>query len=134
MKLIKLLRDVIIAPHGVTDISHSIQTNNQLNLLKINTFMIGGTNFIINNYNYDDILNLLFFASTIIHFRHDMPEINKVNISKLTLSTLLVLYSPLIGLNLFSLYMGLIHVPRHYVKCNKFVKPYAKYLIMSILT
>ena len=40
MKLIKFLRDVIIAPHGVTDVSHSIQTNNQLNLLKALTLVI----------------------------------------------------------------------------------------------
>tara|TARA_B100001175_G_C19432818_1_gene602036 strand:- start:120 stop:659 length:540 start_codon:yes stop_codon:yes gene_type:complete len=120
MKLIKLLRDVIIAPHGVTDISHSIQTNNQLNLLKINTFMIGGTNFIINNYNYDDILNLLFFASTIIHFRHDMPKININNyfIPRYLLCSLMILFFSVIGFDYLIYYMILFHVPNHY-KFNK---------------
>lgn len=136
MKIVSIFNGVVTVPHGITDLFHAHKYDNLSNLCKIYSGSIGliPLSAIIEKCNHNiHVLDLTFLLMSICHFRHDMPEINKANISKLTLSTLLVLSSPLIGLNLFSLYMGLIHVPRHYVKCNKFVKPYAKYLIMSIL-
>lgn len=117
MKLIKLFRDVIISPHGITDISHSIQTNNQINLLKINTLMLGSTSFIINPYNLDNMLNIIFLTSSIIHFSHDMPNLkfNQNYISKYLLSTLLFFILNFIGLDFIIYYMVIIHVPNHYI-------------------
>ena len=91
--------------------------NYTFNLLKINTLMVGSTNFIINPYNLDNILNIIFLTSSIIHFSHDMPHLkfNQNYISKYLLATLLFFSSCFIGLDLIIYYMVIIHVPNHYI-------------------
>ena len=123
MKLIKFLRDVIIAPHGVTDISHSIQTNNKFNLLAINGLMIGSTNLIINEYNLNNIIDFIFLTSSIIHFRHDMPNIiiNNQKIPNYLLCFILLLGIYFLNSDFIIYYMVLFHVPNHYNLNKSFV-------------
>lgn len=124
MKIIKFLRDVVIAPHGVTDISHSIQTNNQFNLLSINSLLIGSTNFIINEYRLDNMINIIFLISSIIHFRHDMPnfKINNIDIPRYILCSLMFISIYFLNHELIIYYMLFQHVPNHFKFNEKFIK------------
>jgi hypothetical protein len=64
----------IIAPHGITDITHSIQENKIKELLSIYS-ITNIANYYISyvNNNLQLLLNISFLYFSIIHFRHDMP-------------------------------------------------------------
>lgn len=122
MRIIPFLTKVFIAPHGITDIGHSIITNNSVNLLKIYGINFTLTN-IFNQYSFD-ILNLYFVLSTLIHFRHDMPTLFFDNIQVpryLLISCLLLLFYNFRNTNqdFILYYMIFIHVPNH-LKLNYF--------------
>jgi hypothetical protein len=138
MRMLSFFNGVITVPHGITDLFHAHKYDNIPNLCKIYTASLGLipiSNMIEQcNHNIHPI-EIIFFVLASSHFRHDMPEIKikDKQISRSILSSLLVLSTPLLGYNIFSLYMIFLHVPRHYLKCGKFLKPYINYLILSIV-
>lgn len=120
MKLILIARNLIIAPHGITDIGHSILTKNTNSLFKIY-----GSNFLVTNiiskhkYSYQ-IMNVLLFVSTVIHFRHDIPKITFNNIFIPRYIFIILLLGFTINYpNYLIYYMVLFHVPNHF-KLNNF--------------
>jgi hypothetical protein len=109
----------IIIPHGITDISHSLHTNNFKNLICINIcsyFCID----IFSKMELNILLNFLFFYFSIIHFKNDFIIIKKKKIiSTLFVMSLLFinrLFPFFIEIDIFLLYMSFIHVPLHYKK------------------
>ena len=121
MRIIPFVTNTIIAPHGITDLSHSIQTSNIPNLLKIYGLNFTLTNLIVNNFSINYINNILLIASSIVHFRHDFPKI-KINnniIPRFILSSLMILLFLHTNLNFLILYMTIIHVPNH-IRINFF--------------
>ena len=121
MKLIPFLTKIIIAPHGITDIGHSILTNNSKNLLKIYGINFSLTSLINQLNDSTDILNVLLFTFSIIHFRHDFPNIsiNDIQIPKYINASLLLILLNYVSSELLFYYMLLIHVPNHF-KLNIF--------------
>lgn len=121
MKIVPFLTKVIIAPHGITDIGHSILTNNTKNLLKIYGFNFTLTN-LITNINYiksNSIMNILLIISSFYHFKHDIKnlKINNINISNYIL--FFIIFFSLLKPELLIYYMTLIHIPNHF-KLNNF--------------
>lgn len=108
----------IIAPHGMTDLFHSQQYNKTKELLLMNAG-ITITSFILNNNDLSPILDSSFFLSSIVHFRHDMPNIKMI--PRYFLSTSLILLS-LQQPDLFFLYMIALHVPNHYKNNWKYIE------------
>ena len=108
----------IIVPHGVTDISHSLETNNFKKLLTINTISYFCTS-ILSKSDFEIITDLIFFYFSIIHFKNDFSLLKK----KKYLSSIFILLlfcinniSSSISLDIFFAYMSVIHVPFHYKK------------------
>ena len=103
MKLIPFLTKIIIAPHGITDIGHSILTNNSKNLLKIYGINFSLTSLINQLNDSTDISNVLLFTFSIIHFRHDFPNIfiNDIQIPKYINASLLLILLNLYHLNYY---------------------------------
>lgn len=122
-----IVNNVIIGPHGITDLLHAYHNNNMNSLINIYTgtsAMSVISELIHNDYSNIDISNGIFIISSILHFRHDIPEIKlgPVKISSIVLSSLFIILTPLIGKELFYIYMCFIHVPIHYMKCIDFIK------------
>ena len=123
----------IIAPHGITDLSHSIQENKVKELLSIYSITNIGS-FCISQFN-DNIkllLDISFLSLSIIHFRHDMPVIN--NTPKYLWSCLLLYISIIYNYDIFMLYMCLSHVPKHYLTNWKYIKKNKWFNIILITT
>lgn len=121
MKIVPFLSKVIIAPHGITDIGHSILTNNTKNLFKIYGLNFTFTN-LITNINYiksNNIMNILLIISSFFHFRHDIKnlKINNINVSNYIL--FFIIFFSLLQPELLIYYMTFIHVPNHF-KLNNF--------------
>jgi len=119
--------NTIIAPHGVTDIIHAIQTRNVGNLLKY----YGGA-ILCGEFCYlghiEPIWNSIFVVTSIIHFRHDFDKIFSISVPKpvsysLTISFLAIVNQQSL-LWPFFLYMIFVHVPNHYSKSYSFIKSY----------
>lgn len=132
-----LANGLIVAPHGITDLFHAFEYNNMLPLSQIYTSafsLIPISDTLMNYDNHFRLLDCVFILSAIIHFRHDMPKIsrNTNHIRQEWMSFLLIMLSPVVGMNIFSLYMIFHHVPRHYKKCWPLVQKYKKYMIVSI--
>ena len=132
-----LANGIIVAPHGITDLFHAIEYKNMIPLSQIYTssFSLIPISDILMNYdNHVRLLDVVFLLSAIIHFRHDMPSVSHNNnpIRRELLSTLLIMMSPLLGMNMFSLYMIFRHVPLHYKKCWPLVQKYKIPMILSI--
>ena len=121
MKLVPFLVKTVIAPHGITDIGHSIITNNTSNLLKIYGINFGITNLVIHNFDNNYIMTFFLVLSSIIHFRHDFPRINLNNFEipryLLACTSLLLFY--VLNPDLLIYYMVFFHVPNHF-KLNHF--------------
>lgn len=122
--LTKFIINTFIAPHGMTDLSHSIMTNNYSNLLKIQFGTLGFAT-ILNTVHLENINDILFLITTCIHFRDDFAVIKykNVEIPKLLTSSSFVIFclvidklplSITIGTDLLLLFMTFIHVPNHY--------------------
>jgi hypothetical protein len=108
--IIKNIINGVIAPHGMTDLIHAQQHQLVPQLLKINIGSVA-LSLICNQYN-EMVLNALFFMSSIIHFRHDMPQIKRI--PRFIWSSLLIFGLFFLHPELFILYMIAIHVPHHY--------------------
>lgn len=121
MKIIPFIVNTIISPHGITDLSHSLETENTNNLLKIYGINFTLSNFILNDICYDNFINSLLIASSIIHFRHDIPNIKykNYNIPKYIISFLLISFFVILKSDMIFYYMLFIHVPNHF-KLNNF--------------
>jgi hypothetical protein len=121
MKLIPFLTKIIIAPHGITDIGHSILTKNSINLLKIYGINLSLTSLINQLQNSIDISNILLLGFSIVHFRHDFPKssIFNIQIPKYIYSSLFLVSLNYVSSELLFYYMLLIHVPNHF-KLNNF--------------
>ena len=117
----------IIAPHGMTDLIHAQQNNYVNELYKINLLSIGSS--LISHQCMPQILNSMFFLSSIIHFRHDMPKIK--NIPRYLLSIIVIFGLFLFEPNFFLVYMCFLHVPNHYKLSWFFLK---KEKIRSLIT
>jgi hypothetical protein len=121
MKLIPFLTKIVIAPHGITDIGHSILTNNSMNLLKIYGMNFSLISIINQLQDSRDISNILLFGFSILHFRHDFPNfrINNIQIPKYIYASLFLILLNYISSELLFYYMIFIHVPNHF-KLNIF--------------
>lgn len=109
----------IIAPHGITDIIHSVNNNTTKKLLFINSATCSSSIFFNNDLFYDNGINIIFLLTSIIHFRHDMPYIS--NIPRYIISSILLL-SIYYNHDIFYLYMTCLHVPNHYKFNYKYIK------------
>lgn len=116
--IIKYLTQGVIAPHGMTDLIHAQQNNLSSQLYQINALSIVSS-LLLNKFN-QDILNDLFFLSSIIHFRHDMPKIMKL--PRYFLSFFMIFSFLFIKMDLFMYYMIFIHVPNHYKMSWSYLK------------
>lgn len=133
-----LANGLIVAPHGITDLFHAVEYNNMIPLSQIYTSafsLIPISDTLMSYDNHFRLLDFVFLLSAIIHFRHDMPHLiynKKKPIPPELMSSLLIMLSPILGMNIFSLYMIFHHVPLHYNKCWPLVQKYKKYMIISI--
>lgn len=133
MKLHSIFNGVMVAPHGITDLFHAVHYNNMDNLMKIYAglfFISESANIIQHRYPHCHILDALFLYGSAIHFQHDMPM--KKQIHPFLLSSIFISMTPVIGIDLFTLYMVLVHVPRHYYKTWIFIKHYRVEMLFLI--
>ncbi len=119
----------IIAPHGVTDLVHAKKYQLLPELYSINICSVLGT--IGLDYSHSDaLLNVIFFATAIYHFRNDMPKLDCANQSITSAIMLLSFFT--INPNLFLFYMIFIHVPNHYLMNWELLKENKKNSIMLL--
>lgn len=124
MKLVPFIVKNIIAPHGITDISHALMTNNNKELFFINLFNVGFVETVVTPLNLSTQYDIIFFIATIIHFKDDFSNIKIKNFvfPKYISSTLFIAICLLInkiipynlGYDLLLGYMTIVHVPNHY--------------------
>ena len=110
----------IVAPHGITDLIHSVQSNKTTPLLYINSACV--TTSVVSSLqpNIELGYNIFFLLGSVIHFRHDYPKTdNQVLETALSLATI-VLFSQYH--DLFYFYMTLLHIPKHYLSNWKHIK------------
>jgi hypothetical protein len=127
--------NTIIAPHGVTDVIHAIQTRNIPNLLKYyGGAIVCGEVCYMNHI--EPIWYSIFVATSIIHFRHDFDKILYITVPKPVSYGLTIAFLGIVNqqslLWPFYLYMLLIHVPNHYSKAWSYVKDYPALLASFI--
>ena len=121
------MNNIIIGPHGITDLLHAYHNNNMNSLINIytgTTTMTVFSELVHHDYDNIDISNGIFVISSILHFRHDIQEIKlgSIILSPLLVSSLFIMFTPLLGKEIFYIYMCCIHVPSHYMKCIDFIK------------
>lgn len=126
--LAKLINTAIIAPHGVTDLIHSIQMNTTkplylVNLVTTSAFALAG------QAGLSDISNIPFIYASLMHFRHDIPLENKYAQYGIiaAIVALGIQYN-----DIFYLYMVLRHVPRHYAENWKFMEKMPTFTILLL--
>ena len=136
----------LIAPHGITDLPHSIINNKYTELTKIQVGTICVSKIIAHTFKLNSILDLLFYTSTAYHFRNDFKnfkfkniKIHKILASSIFISSCILCdkFIPLeIGADLVVLFMSFIHVPNHYKNYLKHMKkdPLLYFFIISFFT
>jgi len=121
----------VISPHGSTDLIHANQNGLVPKLMQIQAVNIF-TAQLLQNLNQGKILDIIFYVSSALHFRHDFITVK--NYSKSIL--LFALFSipeiafkwfligiPPISLNdVLFFYMIFLHVPNHYRLSWNFIK------------
>ena len=122
--------NVIIGPHGITDLIYAIEYKKIVQLLGVYTSTITFFNWLHVN-QYEKIINTLFITLSTIHFKNDIPINNKY--IQLFFSILFVGNLKSIGLPIFLLYMCLLHVPNHYLTYFDLLKK-NKILFFSTIT
>ena len=140
MKLIPFLLKTVIAPHGITDIGHSIYEDNQDKLLKIYGINLTCCNIFMNQLNNNHLIDIILIISSIIHFRHDFPAINYGNklIPKYFFSMFIIFTSIFINNDYLVYYMTLLHVPNHFRLNNFHIKElkilnYSFFILLGLL-
>lgn len=131
MKLLPFIVTNVIAPHGISDLSHSILTERLPQLMTINAMTIVGSK-LITPFNKNILLDIIFVVSSIVHFRKDFPKIkinyntipNWVLCSVFLLGCVFAEYkiNSDLGVNMFLSYMTFLHVPNHYRFNWKYIK------------
>ena len=106
MNIIKLILSLFVAPHGMTDYIHSIETNNMTNLAITHSTGISSALIMPKKFLIPALI-----TSTSIHYRHDIPLKSPSN---MLISSLITVSASKLGLNWMAAYLALIHVPRHY--------------------
>jgi hypothetical protein len=143
MNLKKILIKNFIAPHGITDLTHSIIYDNYDKLLKIQLATFTISELLTNAFHQKIILDFIFFTTTIIHFRKDFNTINidipNVLKSFIFVSTCLYidkLFPYEFGIDMLLLFMSFIHVPNHYKNNYKYIKkePVLNFLLLLAFT
>jgi hypothetical protein len=125
-----LAMNIIIVPHGVTDIVHAIHTRNVRNLVKYyGTALLGGE--ICYWIHQEHIWYNVFFIFSVCHFKHDFDVIVPHKSLSYGLSVLLLLLFSKQSLWVFFAYMLFVHVPHHYCNSWTYVKNYT--YITSVL-
>ena len=124
MKLAPFIVKNIIAPHGITDISHALMTNRNKELFLINLFNVWFVETIVTPLNLSNQYDILFFIATIIHFKNDFSNIKIKNLilPRYVSSALFIIACLFInkiipynlGYDMLLGYMTIIHVPNHY--------------------
>tara|TARA_B100000035_G_scaffold294256_1_gene284381 strand:+ start:5499 stop:6032 length:534 start_codon:yes stop_codon:yes gene_type:complete len=117
--IIKYITTGIIAPHGITDLIHAEQNKNIVSLLNIYV----STNslfFFLETVHLSEIINVILFTSSIVHFQRDVPIENK-NVRYFFTASMLLYFIFINSSNIF-IYLSLIHVPNHYKNSWYFLK------------
>ena len=104
--------NIIIGPHGITDLIYALKNKKILQLFGVYSFSSYFFNW-LHIKQYESISNSLFLGLSAIHFKDDIPINNKY--IQLFLSVLFIANLKTIGLPIFLLYMCLVHVPNHYL-------------------
>lgn len=99
----------VIAPHGITDLIHARQHNLTSELLQINGVSLVYSH--VFHFADQNVLSTLFLLLSIVHFRHDMPNI--FGIPRFILSSFLLSLFSMYPISFFP-YMVILHVPNHY--------------------
>lgn len=110
----------IIAPHGITDLFHAKQNNCVNQLLSINIACASSSLLLNTIHDPYCLLDASFFISSVIHFRHDMPQVFPK--SDYSTSLLLLLSSIFYNHDIFFIYMLFVHVPHHYYMNRNVIK------------
>ena len=129
MNLKNFLIKNVIAPHGMTDLTHSLIYDNYDKLLKIQLATFTISELLTNTFHQNNILDFIFFATTVIHFRKDFNKIN-LDIPNVLKSFIFIItclyidkiYPYEIGIDILLLFMSFIHVPNHYKNNYKYIK------------
>lgn len=106
----------VIAPHGITDLLHAVQSNNTQELFTMNA-VCALTSFGLSQNDLTNTgLNIFFIGCSVVHFRHDFPPFLKDNHEELQkcLVCLFMTTTFIANHDLFFYYMCLLHVPNHY--------------------
>jgi hypothetical protein len=129
---LKLITTGIVAPHGMTDWIHALQTKNVPMLLKINA-ATASSFFIMNKTGNEYLLNIFFLLFSIMHFKHDIPF--KYPFLKFFTVEIILLLS-VFNLDILYFYLTFIHVPNHYKLNWKYLSktPIKSFLLMSVST
>lgn len=121
--------NMIIGPHGITDLIYAIRKHKKTELI----LTYGATIFtfdILFVENRINIINTIFLFSSIVHFKHDFPFEDEM--LQLFTSALFVFNLHKIGMLPFLIYMSFIHVPNHYLTLNKLLKKNKVFSFLSI--
>ena len=125
----------VVFPHGITDLFHAQSINKIPELLKINAATMFSC-FFMYYAKQESIIQIIFFLSSIIHFRNDMPLIPIINIhpkcSQLLLSTVTNGSFVFIPIEYFIAYMAFVHTPNHYKTAWRFLKKSSLAVILGI--
>lgn len=127
--VIKYLTNGIIAPHGITDYIHAIDTNKklELNLIYLTTT---SSCLYLDIMNQEFLINSIFIFSSVVHFQRDFP-INDNNV-RYFFTFLLLILSIEFNIDILYLYMIFIHVPNHYKMNMNLLKRHTIESIISI--
>lgn len=146
MNLKNFLIKNIIAPHGITDLTHSVMNNNYEKLFEIQKTTLIFSEIVTNFFHANTFYDLLFFAATSYHFRNDFKNvfIEDIKIPKIITSVVFIgtcisidkIIPFEIGSDLLILFMSFIHVPNHYRNNWKHIQkdPVFSYLVIFIFT
>ena len=121
--------NMIIGPHGITDLIYAIRKDKKTELILtyVTTIFMFDFLFVENRIN---IINTLFLFSSIVHFKHDFPFEDEM--LQLLTSALFVFNLHKIGMLPFLMYMSFIHVPNHYLTLHTLLKKNKVFSFLSI--
>jgi hypothetical protein len=130
--ILKLITTGIVAPHGMTDWVHAFQTKNVPTLLKINAATTSSF-LVMNKTGNENLINILFFLFSIMHFKHDIP-FKQPFLKNITVPILLFL--SVFNIDILYFYLTLIHVPHHYMLNWKYLSktPVKSFILMGVST
>ena len=102
----------IIAPHGITDIVHAHVKQDYARLVQCYAGSVS-TAMLMHELRLDAVVYAAFLALSVVHFRHDFKKAPWACLS---------LAFGKMPLDLFFVYMVLVHVPNHYCTAWPYLK------------